>query len=59
MSIRLSGAQVTRAREALERKQDNEEGGRLHQHTATEELVEDILNIVLPPVKVGPSDTGG
>jgi hypothetical protein len=50
MSIRLSGAQVTRIREALERKQDNEEWvGRLRQHKATEELVEDILNIVLPP----------
>jgi hypothetical protein len=56
MSIRLSGAQVTRVREALQQRQDNL--GPAGRHEAIEELVEDILNIVLPLPKVGPSDTG-
>jgi len=57
MSIRLSGAQVTRVRECLQRYKDNVRyGGRwtgrdVPVQTATEELCEDILKIVLPSVQ--------
>jgi hypothetical protein len=59
MAIRLSGAQVTRIDEALTRFHENSrqslyrQGPNVPHQTATEELVEDILKVVLPEVEIG------
>jgi hypothetical protein len=61
MSIRLSGAQVTRISEALERHKRIQIGFNYNYrdvpfHIATEELVEDILKEVLPcPINTAPT----
>lgn len=47
--LKLSGAQVTRVQEARDRYRRN--APLVHEHIATEELVEDILAVVLPDEK--------
>lgn len=48
MTVGLTGAQVTRVREAVDRYQGNMASRGGHLHIEAEELVTDILEIVQP-----------